>query len=107
MREELEARQLEKLQRLVGSVLDSNAFYQDKFSRAGVTGVPVDVATFRHFPFTRKSELVKDRVEQPPYGSNLTYPFERYSRFCQTSGTVGDPLPWLDTDSSWSAMLDC
>ena len=93
MREELEARQLEKLQRLVGSVLDSNAFLpRQVFACRGVTGVPVDVATFRHFPFTRKSELVKDRVEQPPYGSNLTYPFERYSRFCQTSGDGGRPV---------------
>jgi phenylacetate-CoA ligase len=52
-------------------------------------------------------DLVWDREEFPPYGSNLTYPIGRYSRFCQSSGTTSGPLPSLDTAGSWSAMLDC
>jgi phenylacetate-CoA ligase len=58
-------------------------------------------------PFTSKMDLVWDREEFPPYGSNLTYPIGRYSRFCQSSGTTRGPLPSLDTAESWSAMLDC
>jgi phenylacetate-CoA ligase len=43
----------------------------------------------------------------PPYGSNLTYPIEQYTRYCQTSGTTGKPMRWLDTNTSWSWMIDC
>ncbi|MEZ5432485.1 MAG: hypothetical protein R3F31_15155 [Verrucomicrobiales bacterium] len=58
-------------------------------------------------PFTTKMDLVWDREEHPPYGSNLTFPIGRYSRYCQSSGTASAPLPTLDTPESWSAMLDC
>ncbi len=57
-------------------------------------------------PFTCKAELVQDQAEHPPYGSNLTYPIERYTRCHGTSGTSGHPLRWLDTPESWSWMLD-
>jgi phenylacetate-CoA ligase len=42
----------------------------------------------------------------PPFGTNLTYPIEHYTRFHQTSGTTGQPLRWLDTPSSWQALLE-
>jgi phenylacetate-CoA ligase len=51
--------------------------------------------------------LTEDQAANPPYGSNLTYPVERYSRFNQTSGTTGAPLRWLDTRESWDWMVDC
>jgi phenylacetate-CoA ligase len=57
-------------------------------------------------PFTRKQELIEDQRAHPPYGSNLTFPLERYTRFCQTSATTGKPLRWLDTPESWNWMLD-
>ncbi len=56
-------------------------------------------------PFTLKQELVADQREHPPFGSNHTYPLERYSRFSQTSGTSGEPLRWLDTAESWEWMI--
>src|SRR5690606_32343749 len=49
----------------------------------------------------------RDQEEHPPYGQNLTYPLERYSRFHQTSGTSGKPMPWLDTPESWEALVGC
>jgi len=106
-REEGDRRQLGKLQRLVAKVLESNAFYQDKLAAAGVAHIPDSRDAYRDFPYTTKGELVADRDNYPPYGSNLTYPLEEYTRFCQTSGTSGDPMPWLDTNASWSVMLDC
>ena len=58
-------------------------------------------------PFTFKREIAADQLRHPPFGSNLTYPPEQYTRFSQTSGTTGTPLRWLDTPESWEWMLDC
>jgi len=57
-------------------------------------------------PFTTKAELVEDHAARPPYGTNHTYPLRNYSRFCQTSGTGGQPMAWLDTRESWDSLLD-
>src|SRR5205085_3525158 len=58
-----------------------------------------------HFPFTTKAEIVADQMAHPPYGTNLTFPINRYTRLCQTSGTSGTPVRWLDTPESWDWML--
>jgi len=39
---------------------------------------------FAELPFTTKQELVDDQAEHPPFGTNLTYPVERYVRIHQT-----------------------
>src|SRR5262249_37894170 len=57
-------------------------------------------------PFTVKQELVADQAACPPFGTNLTYPLDQYTRFSQTSGTSGAPLRWLDTTATWSWMVD-
>ena len=56
-------------------------------------------------PFTTKPDLVVDQAAHPPHGTNHTYPLERYTRFCQTSGTTARPLVILDTPESWEWML--
>src|SRR5262249_48169978 len=48
---------------------------------------------------------VEDQRVHAPYGSDLTFPLEQYSRCHQTSGTAGTPLRWLDTPESWAVML--
>ncbi len=58
-------------------------------------------------PFTTKEELQRSQLESPPYGTNLTYPLERYQRLHQTSGSTGRPLRWLDTRESWEWLLGC
>lgn len=62
-------------------------------------------ANFADIPFTTKADIVADFAAHPPYGSNLTFPRERYTRFCQTSGTTSQPLAILDTQESWDWML--
>ena len=58
---------------------------------------------FERLPLTEKSELVADQASHAPFGTNLTYPLERYVRMHQTSGSSGDrPLRWLDTAESWA-----
>ncbi|MBZ5595520.1 MAG: AMP-binding protein [Acidobacteriia bacterium] len=106
-RSRIEADQLGKLRALLGILLGANAFYSTKLSAAGVGA---DLASleeyFERWPFTQKRELTQDQREHPPYGTNLTYPLERYTRFCHTSATSGRPMHWLDTPQSWAWMVD-
>jgi len=101
------AGQLELLRSLVAELFPGNAFYARKLNAAGIT---FDVASLEdfsaRFPFTTKQEIIEDQRAQPPFGTNLTYPLERYTRYHQTSGTTGAPLRWLDTPESWDWMLD-
>ena len=103
----IEARQLEKLRALVAVLVPGNAFYTRKLRAAGFEGSPASLREFsERAPFTVKAEVTQDQLAHPPYGSNLTYPLGRYSRFSQTSGTTGQPMHWLDTPESWNWMLD-
>jgi len=102
------ASQLEQLRSLVAELIPANKFYTQKLQAAGVGFDLAALADFSaRFPFTTKAELVADQLAHPPFGSNLTYPLNCYTRFHQTSGTRGAPLRWLDTPESWEAMLDC
>ena len=104
-RQAIAARQLGQLRQLLGAILPHNAFYQKKFAQLDPAVASLEEFS-RRFPFTTKEELAGDHRAFPPYGSNLTYPPERYTRFHQTSGTSRVPLRWLDTPESWSWMLE-
>jgi phenylacetate-CoA ligase len=99
-REELEQLQLARLRQMLGEVLPANEFYRRKFARADVGQID-SLEQLRNLPFTTKSELVEDQRQHPPFGSDLTFPLERYIHIHQTSGTTGKPLYWLDTEESW------
>jgi phenylacetate-CoA ligase len=107
-RDRLTALQGERLRGLVAEILPANRFYAAKFAAAGLSAASVrEAADLHRLPFTTKAELLADQAEHPPYGTNLTYPRQRYPRLHQTSGTQGRPLRWLDTAESWQWMLDC
>jgi phenylacetate-CoA ligase len=107
-RSALLARQDAGLHALLAGIDGRNPFYSAKLRQAGLTGSQCPRATFlERFPFTSKADLVADQLAHPPFGSNLTFPIERYVRMSQTSGSTGTPLRWLDTAESWSWMLDC
>src|SRR5437773_8397701 len=101
------AGQLEQLRTLVAELFPANRFYARKLQSAGVT---FDIGSLQdfslRFPFTTKAELVEDQLRHPSFGSNLTFPLDRYTRFHQTSGTTGTPLRWLDTPESWDGMVE-
>lgn len=100
--------QLEQLRELVAELIPANKFYTQKLEAAGAGFDIASLADFSaRFPFTTKAELVADQLAHPPYGTNLTYPLNRYTRFHQTSGTSGAPVRWLDTPESWERLLDC
>src|SRR6266850_476870 len=76
-----------------------NPFYRTKLPKAA--------RDLRELPFTTKAELSEDQAAHPPFGTNLTYPIERYVRLHQTSGTTGRPLRFLDTAESWEWWREC
>ena len=88
-----------RLRNLLDEVLGRNRFYSAKYKG-------IEIGALEDLPFTTKEEWVRDQLDHPPYGTNLTYELPRYTRYCQTSGTTGQPMRWLDTNESWSWMLD-
>jgi phenylacetate-CoA ligase len=101
------AHQLDRLRALVAAMLGANPFWTAKWRAAGL-GSARDLRGWddvRRLPLTTKSELVADQAAHPMFGTNLTYPLERYVRVHQTSGTSGAPLRWLDTAESWEWWL--
>jgi len=107
-REQLRERQWQKLQELFRVLPGRNRFYTEKWGKAGVT--PSDIKSLsdlRKLPFTLKSELVRSQEEEPPFGTNATFPLEAYSHVHQTSGTTGTPLRVVDTLESWEWWGRC
>lgn len=93
---------------LLDVVSAGNAFYQPILRDTGLDQTDlVTVDAFQtYMPLTTKAMLVEDQLAHPPYGTNLSFPIERYTRFCQTSGTTGRPMRVLDTAESWQGLLD-
>jgi len=91
--------QWERLAARLPELRRKNPFYRARLSeRASSLG---------DLPFTTKTELSEDQAARPPFGTNLTYPLERYVRLHQTSGTTGRPLRVLDTAESWEWWREC
>ena len=91
--------QWERLAARLPELCRTNPFYRARLSeRASSLG---------DLPFTTKTELSEDQAARPPFGTNLTYPLERYVRLHQTSGTTGRPLRVLDTAESWEWWREC
>ncbi|HSH95991.1 MAG TPA: AMP-binding protein [Roseimicrobium sp.] len=98
--------QLRQLNALLGALSAGNAFYSRKLGASGILNGTASLEDFSsRTPFTTKAEIVADQSLNPPYGSNLTCPLERYTRYHQTSGSSGAPMRWLDTPESWEWML--
>jgi len=96
--------QLRRVQELLAEILPRNGFYAKKLGGHRVKTWD----DFQELPFTTKSEIAEDQEENPPYGTILTYPLERYTRFHQTSGTTGKaPIRVLDTEESWEWWARC
>ena len=107
-REEIVARQGERLGQLLEAINGPNPFYTRKLANTGIApGALLLPRDLTDLPLTTKSELIADQEAAPPWGTVLTEPLERYTRYNQTSSTTGQPLRWLDTTESWQWMLEC
>jgi len=98
-------RQWVLLRELFAAILPANRFYAARLQPEMLSRLTGIQEFCEQVPFTTKAELAADQKAHPPYGTNLTYPLERYTRCHQTSGTAGAPLRWLDTPESWNWML--
>ncbi|MCY4506244.1 MAG: AMP-binding protein [Acidobacteria bacterium] len=104
----LAERQSRRLAELLAAIDGRNAFYTRKLAEAGLKPAALRLpGDLRVLPFTTRHELAADQDAHPPWGTNLTEPPDRYSRYHQTSSTTGRPLRWMDTGPSWQWVVDC
>ncbi len=96
--------QLARLNQLLKEILPANRFQR---ARLGGDRVCETLADYRSLPLLTKEDLVADSIAHPPFGTNLTYPLEDYTRYHQTSGTTGQPLRVLDTAETWDWWGRC
>lgn len=104
VRSQIEELQLRKLNDLLKAIVPANAFYARKLANRNTVSTLEEFS--RDFPLTTRHEVVRDRLEHPPYGSNLTFPVSAYVRCHQTSGTTTVPIRWLDTAESWDHIVE-
>lgn len=101
-RDDLMRLQEKKFNAMINEIFGTNKFYQRKLQKHGIKpNVRYSLSDLSDFPFTYKDELLSDQKQNPPFGSNKTYPVSKYIRYHQTSGTTGLPLKVLDTYASW------
>jgi phenylacetate-CoA ligase len=91
----------DSLRELLAEVRASNPFQRARLAGLG------DDPSLEELPVLTKDELIRDQAEHPPFGSNLTYPLERFTHFHQTTGTTGTPLRVLDTAEDWAWWKSC
>lgn len=100
----IEAAQRRRLGELLARCRASNAFQATRL--AAVAFDPLSDPLDR-LPFTTRADIERDQAQNSPYGTNLTFPIERYTRYHQTSGSRGAPVRWLDTHESWEWFKGC
>ncbi len=83
---------------LLELVLERNPFQRARVEDLGLGSQP----KLAELPPLEKHDLVLDQQRNPPFGTNLTHPLERYTQLHQTSGTTGPPLRVLDTADDWA-----
>lgn len=107
-REEIRKIQSERLIEMLAEIIPQNSFWATRFQEAGIDPATIrSVEDLPQLPTVTKAEILADQESHPPYGSNLTYEFDAYSRLHQTSGTTGSPMRWLDTPASWNWLMRC
>ncbi len=91
---------------MLDAIAPANEFYRRKFGNIDLRQMD-SLDQVHKLPFTTKGELVDDQQKHPPFGTDLSFPQERYIRIHQTSGTTGKPMYWLDTEESWDWWAEC
>ena len=72
---EIKKLQIKKLRSMFEIIFRKNRFYTEKFDAAGIDHKAIhsfnDIA---HIPLTNKKELINAQQDNPPFGSNATFP---------------------------------
>ena len=78
------------------------------FQRARLGDEPLEsLDALAGLPLSCKQDLLDDQARHPPFGTNLSFPLERYTRLHQTSGTTSATLRILDTPEDWIWWRRC
>jgi len=100
--------QSQRLADMLQAIDGANPFWTERFRAASLDVSKIDsLDALLLLPTITKTELADDHIQNPPYGTNLTFRVSRYSRLHQTSGTTGEPMRWLDTPESWDWIMRC
>jgi len=98
--------QLTALKEIIDVTNASNPFWQKRFSACGIDNdIDSLEAYFEKMSFCDKNDFVADQSAIKPYGTNLSFPIENFTRISQTSGTTGHTIRWLDTHADWEWMV--
>jgi phenylacetate-CoA ligase len=101
--ESTERTRLDRLNALLELARESNAF-----QRPRLPARPLDsLDELERIPLASKEMLVADQEAHPPYGTNLSFPAERFTQIHRTSGTRGPTLFVLNTAEDWAWWRRC
>lgn len=96
--------QLRRLQESIRHAWKKSPFYRNLMAKHGVApdGIRTLKDFFRKFPITRREDLDRDQLENPPFGTRMATPLEQALRYHSTSGTTGKPpVRAFDTERDW------
>jgi phenylacetate-CoA ligase len=107
---ELRQLQLKRLKQVISYAWERCSFYRSLMIRHGIT--PECIRTledfYKRFPITRRDDLDRDQLDNPPFGTRLALPLENALRYHTTSGTTGKPpVKAFDTERDWIWGADC
>jgi phenylacetate-CoA ligase len=94
---------LERLNALLELVSQTDGFQRERIGDVRLEHLD----DLSRLPLTQKDELLAEQTAHPPFGTNLTFPIERYTRVHQTSGTTGATPRVLDTPQDWAWLELC
>ncbi|MFO1498829.1 MAG: hypothetical protein U1G07_10625 [Verrucomicrobiota bacterium] len=101
---ELATYRVDRLQELLDAIGTDNRFYAHKLQ----TNVPQRITRleeFAAFPFTTEPSWCRIRY-YISFGTNLTFRFPVTLECASERVELAQPLRWLDTEDSWSWMVD-
>jgi len=103
-RSDLKELQLKRLRHTIRYAWENSPFYRNLMKRHGL--FPEEIRTldnfFKRFPITRRDDLDKDQLDNPPYGTRLAISLESALRYHTTSGTTGKPpVKAFDSERDW------
>jgi phenylacetate-CoA ligase len=112
---ELRRLQLRRLRTALDHAWKNSPFYRKRMEKDGVTPDKISSLDdfFQKFSLTRRADLERDQLDNPPFGTRHTLPLDLPLRYHATSGTTGKPpvrafdseRDWLWGGDAWATSL--